>query len=165
MRRLILSTVLLCACMALTLVTGRIPAGFAMSEKDRSVPGDPSQTSHRAPGMEMLAANEKNDNAGSTDPEKPIATSPGREFDISLQSNRTTGFMWQLASPLDASIVQFVGSEYKAPKSRLQGAGGTEVWTFRSVGPGQATISMKYARPWEKNVPPVKTVTFKIVSQ
>lgn len=165
MRRLILSTVLLCACMALTVVTGRMPAGFAMSEKDRPVPGDAPQTAHCAPGMEMIAANEKNDNAGSTDPDKPIATAPGREFDISLQSNRTTGFMWQLSSPLDASIVQFVGSEYKAPKSRLQGAGGTEVWTFRSVGPGQTTISMKYARPWEKNVPPARTVTFKIVSR
>ena len=113
----------------------------------------------------MIAANEKKPQGQFTDPEKQIATSPGQEFKITLGSNRTTGFMWELAAPLDESVVKLSGSEYKAPQSRLEGAGGAEVWTFRAVGRGQTTITIKYARPWEKDKPPVRTIVFRIVSE
>jgi inhibitor of cysteine peptidase len=164
MRRLILSTILFCACLLLTLMAGNASTGSAVGGKDRPDACDLSKSSQET-GKEMLAANEKKEDAGMTDPEKPIATSPGQEFNISLKSNRTTGFLWQLASPVDEAVVKLVGSDYKAPQSRLQGAGGTEVWTFRATGRGQTTIAMKYVRPWEKNVPPARTATFKIVSQ
>ena len=164
MRRSILHAVLICSCLVLNLAPVDVFAGPAAGGKERSVVGDPSNTS-RPEGMDMLAANDKNDKGGWTDPEKPIAVSPGREFTITLQSNRTTGFSWQLASPLDEAVLKFVLSDYKAPQSKLQGAGGKEIWTFRAVGRGQTTISLKYVRPWEKDVPPARTAIFKIVSE
>lgn len=42
------------------------------------------------------------------------------------------------------------------------GAGGNEVWIFEAAGSGKTEIILKYVRPWEKNVPPAKTVTFKV---
>jgi inhibitor of cysteine peptidase len=87
----------------------------------------------------------------------------GEEFAITLESNRTTGYQWQLARPLDEAIVRLVGSEYKLPETRRLGAGGKEVWTFKVVGQGQTTIEMVYLRVWEKDVPPIKRATFTLI--
>ena len=87
----------------------------------------------------------------------------GQEFTITLESNPTTGYQWQLAKPLDEGILKFIGSEYKAPETELLGAGGKEVWTFKAVNRGIAEISLKYVRLWEKDVPPAKEQTFAII--
>jgi inhibitor of cysteine peptidase len=58
--------------------------------------------------------------------------------------------------------VKSVGNEYSAPATGRAGAGGKEVWIFEAVGKGATEISLKYARPWEKDIPPVKTVTFRV---
>ena len=98
-----------------------------------------------------------------SDPAKPISVSPGESFTIVLESNPTTGFSWQLDSPLDESVVKFSESRYVWPESDLDGAPGKEVWTFTALNHGKATISMKYSRSWEKNKPPAKTVVFTVV--
>lgn len=80
----------------------------------------------------------------------------GQQFTITMDSNRTTGFQWQLAKPLDETIVKLVGAEYRAPDALLPGAGGKEIWTFRAQGSGKAEIAFKYVRPWEKDAPPAR---------
>ncbi len=87
----------------------------------------------------------------------------GKEFSITLASNRTTGYQWQLAAPLDERILQLVGSEYVSPSVSRPGAGGTEVWTFRAVGRGSAEIVLQYLRPWEKGVTPAETAGYLVV--
>jgi inhibitor of cysteine peptidase len=94
-----------------------------------------------------------------------VEVTVGQEFSITLASNVTTGYHWELAAALDEAMVQLVGSEYKAPESRLAGAGGQEIWTFRAVGQGQTLINLKYVRPWEKDVAPNKTATYMVVIQ
>jgi len=86
----------------------------------------------------------------------------GREFSLTLASNVTTGYQWELAEPLDEAIVKLVGSRYQAPKTNLVGAGGQEVWTFRAVGRGQTKIKLKYVRPWEKDTPPAETASYTV---
>lgn len=99
---------------------------------------------------------------------KPVSTSDsleakvGQEFTITLESNATTGYQWQLAKPLDESMVTLVGSEYKAPQDGRIGQGGEEVWTFKAMGTGKSEIAMKYVRPWEKDVQPVEERTFTV---
>lgn len=88
--------------------------------------------------------------------------SVGEELKINLRSNPTTGYRWQLADELDENVVKLVGSEFKAPDTRVLGAPGEEVWIFKAVGPGRTTIQMKYVRPWEKDVPPAKSAQFNI---
>jgi predicted secreted protein len=36
----------------------------------------------------------------------------------------------------------------------LTGGAGSEVWTFRALESGQATIGMTYGRPWQRDVEP-----------
>lgn len=92
----------------------------------------------------------------------PIEVAVGKEFSITLESNPTTGYHWELAGQLAEAVVKLVGNEYKGPETKLIGAGGKEVWTFSAVGKGETIIKMKYVRPWEKDVPPFRTAEFKV---
>lgn len=98
------------------------------------------------------------------DPNQPIEVAVGQEFKIVLDSNPTTGFLWQLSQPLDETIVTFVGDKYDLPSTPGRvGAGGKHIWTFRAVSRGQATIALQYSRSWEKGVPPIKEAQFTVV--
>lgn len=87
----------------------------------------------------------------SSDPNVPIVVTQGDQFVIALASNRSTGYQWQLAEPLNNDIVNLATSQYVA-LANLPGAGGKECWTFSAVGAGQTTISMKYVRPFDPTV-------------
>ena len=92
----------------------------------------------------------------------PIEVEVERKFSIALESSPTTGYQWRLINPLDEEILELVGSEYKGPEDERIGAGGEEVLTFRAVSQGTTRISLGYERPWETNVPPIKTRTFAV---
>lgn len=97
-----------------------------------------------------------------------IEATAGKEFTISLDSNRSTGFGWQLAKPLDETIVKSVKNDYQnAPqppdKQPVVGAPGKEVWTFKALKSGKTTIEFKYVRPWEKDKAPAKTKSVPVV--
>ncbi len=98
-----------------------------------------------------------------SDPAKPVRIPAGSEFTLTLESNRTTGYQWQLAGTPDETVVKLIESRYELPDTKLLGAGGREVWTFNAVGKGKTKISLKYVRPWEKDVPPVKEAVFTVV--
>lgn len=97
------------------------------------------------------------------DPANVINVNTDKEFIITLDSNRTTGYQWQLAGPLEENKVQLVKTEYEAAQSGLAGAGGKEVWTFKAVNPGKTAISFGYVRPWEKGKAPVEEKQFAII--
>jgi inhibitor of cysteine peptidase len=92
-----------------------------------------------------------------------IELAVGQSHTVTLESNPTTGYQWQIASPLDERILKLVHSGYKKPDTKLLGAGGVESWTFQAVGRGNTRIVMKYVRPWEKDVSPAKTVSFNVI--
>ncbi len=92
-----------------------------------------------------------------------IEVNVGQEFALALESNPSTGYHWELAQPLDETVLAFLGSEYRPPEANAIGAGGPEIWTFQAVGRGGATISLKYVRPWETDVPPPRAATFPVV--
>jgi inhibitor of cysteine peptidase len=96
--------------------------------------------------------------------EGPIAIEAevGKLFAITLDANPTTGYTWQFAQPLDASILKLAGSEFKRTDDKLIGSGGQQVWTFRALDQGATTISLKYVRPWEKDAPPARIVTYTV---
>lgn len=96
------------------------------------------------------------------DPEKPISVAVGSKFAIVLESNRTTGYGWEYYSPGDAEVIKLLGTEYRTSATELLGSGGREVLMFEAVGKGKSEISLNYARPWEKDIPPAKSVTFKV---
>jgi inhibitor of cysteine peptidase len=102
----------------------------------------------------------KQDSAGT-----PIEAPLGSQFALVLESNPTTGYRWQLADPLNESVVILISQEYvqtKATGENTAGAGGEETWTFRAVGEGETEISLKYVRSWEAGSPSDETVTFTV---
>lgn len=98
-----------------------------------------------------------------SDPAKTIEAELCKDFTITLESNKTTGFGWDIATPIDEKIIKFMSCEYIAAQTGLVGSGGREIWSFRAVCHGKTNISFKYIRPWEKDVPPAKNLTFNIV--
>jgi len=86
--------------------------------------------------------------------EMSVAAEEGREFTVTLESNRTTGHEWRLARPLDEGMVQLVRSEYAPPEGGRVGEGGREEWVFLAKGSGKTEILLEYVRPWEKGQPP-----------
>jgi predicted secreted protein len=94
----------------------------------------------------------------SDSPISPNATLSARtneQFYITLSSNPTTGYEWQIASISHPNVVGFVSSEYIPPRSELLGAGGKQVLTFNALQEGNAIVELQYVRPWETGVPPV----------
>ncbi|OGT51260.1 MAG: hypothetical protein A3E84_04085 [Gammaproteobacteria bacterium RIFCSPHIGHO2_12_FULL_42_13] len=107
-----------------------------------------------------------------TSNKKPIYVRQGQTFNITLQSNPTTGFSWKWKSTAyDRNLVSLVNQKYvAATDKKLVGAPGYEVWTFRAnktetgryrvVQVGH--IVMDYERPWEKNSALRKTFVVRI---
>lgn len=108
-------------------------------------------------------ANEDEKNV--TESGKPIRVRKGQQFKIILESNPTTGYRWDLAQPVDEGRVRFMRNEYKARESDRIGGGGREIWTFTALETGTAKITMKYARPWEKDAREAESVAFDVIVQ
>jgi inhibitor of cysteine peptidase len=84
---------------------------------------------------------------------------------ISLAGNATTGFSWAV-SKVEGDALQQVGDIQYTPQrapAGMVGTGGTSTVTFRAVKPGQTTISLAYARPWERGTPPAQTFKVTLV--
>jgi inhibitor of cysteine peptidase len=111
----------------------------------------------------MITSSVSAEEATYSDPAKTIDVELCKDFTITLESNKTTGFGWDIATPIDEKIIKFIGCEYIAAQTGLIGSGGMEIWSFRAVCPGKTNISFKYIRPWEKDVPPAKNLTFNVV--
>jgi inhibitor of cysteine peptidase len=93
---------------------------------------------------------------GEKDAGRVVEIGAGQQFTVRLPSNATTGFRWVVA---DAGPVTQVGeSVYKAPQdSGVVGAGGTEVFTFKTDASGSGELQLEYRRPWEKSAAAEKT--------
>lgn len=92
-----------------------------------------------------------------------IESAEGGEFAISLESNPTTGYSWEIASPPDPEVVELLDAAYRPPETPRIGAGGRQVWTFRAAGSGETEIALEYLRPWEEGVPPARRAVFTVV--
>ena len=99
-----------------------------------------------------------------SDPDRPVTVSPGDSFTIVLPANRSTGYGWQLAKPLD-EMLRLVGSDYQSSSSSRDGAGGREVWRFVARQAGNSTIVLDYVRPWEQNRTAAKRAAFRVIVQ
>lgn len=99
-----------------------------------------------------------------TDPEKAIDVRAGEEFTIILEANPTTGYHWEIVEDsLDETIVMFVSREYESTSDPgLVGGGGVDIWTFKAVNPGQATIRLGYYPPSNTPTQPERTETFDV---
>ena len=83
---------------------------------------------------------------------KEVQVLEGGTVTVTLCSNPTTGFQWeqQIYCPLIGTIITEEDHKF-VPPSETAGAGaaGQEVWTFKAVKQGAATVNLVYSQPWE----------------
>lgn len=88
----------------------------------------------------------------------------GQTLDISLASNPTTGYRWDVEA-LDGDVLKQVGEADYEPQSKLAGAPGVEILHFEAVGSGRTSLRLIYHRSWEKDVEPLETFSVEVVVQ
>jgi inhibitor of cysteine peptidase len=80
---------------------------------------------------------------------KQVEIAKGGSLTITLESNSTTGYSWELKEIGDTSILKKIDNKYEAPTNGLIGAAGKEVWNFKALKTGKTTLNMEYSQPWE----------------
>ncbi len=88
--------------------------------------------------------------------------SVGETVTITLKSNRTTGFGWEIVGLEDQDALALVEQSYKAD-SALIGAGGADTITLKAVKAGEVQLELSYRRAWETDVAPLETFTYDLV--
>jgi inhibitor of cysteine peptidase len=90
----------------------------------------------------------------------------GQVLVLTLESNPTTGYSWQVVEAGDSVLRQTGEPEFKAASELdppLLGAGGVEVFRFEAVGAGETRLELVYQRPWEEGVEPLETFSVQVV--
>ena len=84
-----------------------------------------------------------------------VTLKTGQLLRVRLRSNPTTGYSWAQDVKIDPPLlIQLGAPTYDAPTSGKMGAGGHEIFRFKSTKPGKASLQFSYRRPWEKDVSP-----------
>lgn len=83
-----------------------------------------------------------------------------KEFTITLESNRTTGYRWKAS--FDSNYLRLKADRYERPAKASIGAGGKQNFVFVPIKPGDTKIRFIYKRPWEKSMAREKTLTIHI---
>lgn len=95
---------------------------------------------------------------------RDVTLSVGDTLEVTLASNPSTGFRWTADTQIsDPSVIDQTSHQTVGPTSDLQGAPGTEVWTFSALKAGKATIETDYNQPWPAGAKKVWTFTANVV--
>ncbi|MBQ9989201.1 MAG: protease inhibitor I42 family protein [Clostridia bacterium] len=94
--------------------------------------------------------------SGCTKPQPPL------NYTAALEANITTGYEWTCTTE-PSGIVTLVKSEYVPHEAEpgLVGGGGTQLFEFQGVQPGEAVVQCVYQRAWE--TAPIRTETIVLV--
>jgi inhibitor of cysteine peptidase len=93
----------------------------------------------------------------------------GQALVVTLESNPTTGYSWEVSEVDEDVLMQMGDAEFKeaatsaaAEGEQLVGAGGTETFYFASA-PGETTLTLVYHRPWEEDVEPEEVFSVEVI--
>lgn len=67
---------------------------------------------------------------------------------VTLESNPTTGYSWQVSQTEELFKIDRSYSEHERSEG-LVGVGGNETFTFIPLRAGKTEVTLTYARPWE----------------
>ena len=80
---------------------------------------------------------------------------------ISLESNPSTGYSWEVAA-INEDVLHQVGETEFEQLSPLLGAPEKQILRFKSTGTGQSTLRLVYHRSWEKGVKPSREFSVQV---
>jgi predicted secreted protein len=101
---------------------------------------------------------------GAADNGRTLELAAGEVLVVSLDSNPTTGYGWEV-SEIDEGILSQEGEPVyvQGGAEGMVGAGGVETYRFMASGSGKATLTLIYHRAWEEGVEPLETFSVDIV--
>jgi len=86
-----------------------------------------------------------------------IIIQKGNMMIVELLTNPGTGYSWQIIKN-DPDKLKPVGDSVLKPlETEAPGASENQVFQFLAQNSGSAVLKLHYLRPWERNVPPLKT--------
>jgi inhibitor of cysteine peptidase len=104
--------------------------------------------------------------AKSPDSPSEVTVRVGENFWIWAKSNPTTGFQWQLATPLNAVLLKMEDSGFQAPPQQegvqRVGVPGQQWWELKAIAAGDAIIEIAYQRSWEGSQTPADARKYQI---
>ena len=98
---------------------------------------------HMAPGGSQSSITLTTADDGRT-----ICCEPGTELVVMLPESASTGHRWAV-DVVDDEVLTVAGSSFTPPSAEAVGTGGTNAFTIRVVGTGEAALRLKLWRPWE----------------
>lgn len=89
---------------------------------------------------------------------------PGQVIAITLDSNPSTGYGWQVVGDLPDILQQMGDAEFKAgaDSAGKMGAGGTQTLRFKVLKAGSVKLTLGYLRSFEKDTASEQTYTLMI---
>jgi inhibitor of cysteine peptidase len=99
--------------------------------------------------------------------DQPVEIHVGQKVELVIAGNPTTGYKWKVES-LPEGLVQvgevaYVQDPADGPDGqRRVGVGGRFIFTLVGEKPLEGVVKLAYARPWEKDKPPIQTVDVKV---
>ena len=90
-----------------------------------------------------------------TEGECEMRVAVGRTFEVVLDENPTTGYLWSSAE-VDSKKLEPVGSKF-VRGGTAPGAGGNRIFEFKATGVGVAEIEFKLTRSCEVDAQPMRT--------
>lgn len=89
-----------------------------------------------------------------------ITLGGGTVLVIELESNPTTGYSWDVVH-VDSGVLLLLSEEW-THQSDLLGAPGTQRVRLIGLKKGETPLTLAYRRPWERERPPLKTVSYTV---
>ena len=91
-----------------------------------------------------------------------IEVKAGDTLVVSLDSNPTTGYSWQIAE-IDSSLLIQEGEAGFESESEAPGSGGIETFHFKALASGESELKLIYHRLWEEGVDPLEVFSITVV--
>ena len=111
------------------------------------------------PSAETVEVNEDNDGG-------QIELELDKLLVVTLASNPSTGYRWELVENNESILKQFGEVEFKSSQTGeppMPGAGGWEIFRFKAISAGQITLKLVYHSLFEEGVEPINTFSIEVV--
>jgi inhibitor of cysteine peptidase len=90
----------------------------------------------------------------------------GQILIVTLQSNPTTGYQWEVVENQESILEQSGEAQFKPSdegEPPMVGTGGWEIFRFKAISAGQMTLKLIYHRSWEEGVEPANTFSLDVI--
>jgi inhibitor of cysteine peptidase len=101
-----------------------------------------------------------------SDTDSQLEIEKGQILVVTLESNPSTGYRWELVENQETILEPIGEAEFKPSETSeppLVGAGGWEIFRFKAISSGQMTLQLVYHRSWEEGAEPINTFSIEVI--